>query len=164
MKINKVISVIKKKRNIKLFKDDVEGRMFLSDGFAAYDVSCFPNINTENELATVLNIDDPQNYTLEIQPMPDALLNLSPSETVQFSFASVVYSGVEYVFLTCGDKTYAVNAAYMKPFGFDEMVYIAESEKGAMIIVGGLVELAYILPENIDQTIKDELEEIMRRL
>lgn len=164
MKIKKVISVIKKRRTIRLFKSPAGDRQLLSDGYAAYDVSSFPDINTEEQLAAVLSIDKPQDYSIEIAPIPEILLDLPMSEGTQLFYTSVVFGGVEYVFFTANGEIYAVDRTYLKPFDIDEMFYVTKSEKGPVIIAGGLTEFAYIFPMQINEDMKQELEQIIKKL
>jgi len=164
MKLNKIISLIKKSTSITLFKDEVSGRILISNGAAAYDVSCFPNIETEDELAAVLGIDKVDDHVFSIRDIPEIMYDPQITNALTLCKIEIRYSGKDYVFFEDDESIYAVDKAYLKPFDEEDLFYVSVSEKGTLILVGGLVMQGFICPLNINDELKFELAKVVKKV
>jgi len=163
MKLQKAINIIKKSTSITLLRND-SGRRLLSNGAAAYDVSGFPEIETEGELAAVLGINKPKDHVFAITDIPEILNTNAETIYAEQLATSVCFGGEEVVLFDCG-KIYAVHAEYLKPFEEDDLFHCTPLPDGGCVIsAGGLITTGYIMPVSVsDDRMITDISEIAKR-
>ena len=163
MKIQKAINIIKKSPSITLWRDEATGTQMITDGYAVYDVSCWPYIEKEEELAAILGIDDMKKHTFVIGEMPDAI---KPGEAALY--ADRIYVTLEfgdrYTFFDVGGKIIAVKEKFLSPFGEDAVYKYRKSGESGLVEIGGLIAEGFIAPCVIGDTLKREIERVFRGL
>lgn len=165
MKLQKAISIIKKSTSINLWKDD-SGRYLLSNGVAAYDVSGFPYIESESELAAVLGIDKVDDHVFSITDIPKIIKDcmIGERQAAVPQAITICFDGTEFALLEAGGTLYPVDSKYLRPFGDDDLFYFKPIAGGAgVFLVGGLDISGYIMPAPISDTVYSEIKNISNR-
>ena len=165
MKLQKAIDIIKKSTSINLWKDD-SGRCLLSNGVAAYDVSGFPYIESESELAAVLGIDKVDDHVFAITDIPQIIKDciMGDKQAAVPLAVTISFDGTEYALFEANNKLYPVDSRYLKPFGDDDLYYFIPTAAGAGIfLAGGLDISGYIMPASISDTVYSEIKNISDR-
>ena len=160
MKLQKAVNIIKKSSTIILFQED--DRKLLSDGYAAYDVSIFPTIETEEQLAAVLGISKIKDHTFTIKEIPEIFEDESKTQHARLFFTKMIIDGDEFVLFDCGE-IYAVRAEYLKPFEDDDLFKFIHTGDSCMILGGGFITTGYIFPITFGKKNMEEISEIARR-
>lgn len=164
MKTQKAINIIKKSPSISLWRDEGTGTQLLSNGYAAYDVSGWPYIEKEEELASILGIDDMDKHTFSIGEIPDICRPRNNGIPADRKFVTIAFGGGTFTFLDVDGKIIAVNPKYLLPFDSEALYEYVESEDGVIISVGGFIKEGYILPAKVEQKYITALEEVYRGL
>lgn len=162
MKLQKAINIVKKSPSILLWYDESTATQMISNGYAAYDVSGWPRIETESELAAILGIDDTDKHTFTIGELPD-ICRQRPGGTYAERLYTVVEYGDEYGFFDIGGgEIVAVRQKVLSPFG-DEVNYKYHKD-GNIIEVGGIIAEGYVMPMKIGDELKEQLGRIVKGL
>ena len=149
MKINKILSVIRKSTSIILYQDIVENIQLLSNGAAAYDISSLPKISTESELAGMLGIDDMSKHAFSIQSIPSAISDNGFADATSTNILlgiSLCLGGEEYSLVEGGDVFYAYKSKYLSPLESEDLLYLTRQ---GMLLAGGLTVTGYIMPYSV---------------
>ena len=160
MKLQKAINIIKKSTSIILYQS--ESRKLMSNGYAVYDVSDFPTIDTEEQLAAVLGISKMEDHIFAIEEIPEIFEDESKMQHARQLFTGIIIKGDEFVLFDCGE-IYAVRAEYLKPFEDDDLFKFIHTGDRCMILGGGLITTGYILPISVGEKTMEEICEIARR-
>lgn len=162
MKLQKAINIVKKSPSILLWYDESTATQMISNGYAAYDVSGWPCIETESELAAILGIDDTDKHTFTIGALPDNCKQ-RPGGTYVERLYTVVEYGDEYEFFDIGGgEIIAVRQKVLSPFGDD--VNYKYHKDGNIIEVGEIIAEGYVMPMKIDDGLKEQLSRIVKGL
>lgn len=149
MKINKILSVIKKSTSIILFQDIENNVQLLSNGAAAYDISSLPKISTESELAGMLGIDDMSKHAFNIQPVPSVISDAGFADATStdiFFGLSICLGGEEFSLVDGGNVFYAYKSKHLSPFESEDLLYLTRQ---GILLAGGLTVTGYIMPYSV---------------
>lgn len=164
MKLQKALNIIKRSPSISLWRDESSGTQLLSNGYAAYDVSSWPFIETQEELAAILGIDDMKKHTFNIGEIPNICRPRNDGIPADRKYITINYRGYDHTFLDANGKIIAVNPKYLSPFDEGALYEYIDCDDGEIIAVGGFIKDGYVLPQLPDQKYKAALEEIYRGL
>ena len=162
MKLQKALNIIKKSPSISLWRDEATGTQLLSNGYAAYDVSNWPFIETQEELAAILGIDDMKKHTFNIGEIPNICRPRNDGIPADRKYITINHRGYDHTFLDANGKIIIVEPKYLYPFDEDALYEYIDCEDGQIIAVGGFIKEGYVLPRSPDQKFKAAVEEIYR--
>ncbi len=162
MKLQKALNIIKKSPSISLWRDEATGTQLLSNGYAAYDVSNWPFIETQEELAAILGIDDMKKHTFNIGEIPNICRPRNDGIPADRKYITINHRGCDHTFLDANGKIIIVEPKYLSPFDEEALYEYIDCEDGQIIAVGGFIKEGYVLPRSPGQIFKAAVEEIYR--
>lgn len=161
MKLQKAINIVKKSPSIMLWRDDATGVQMITNGYAVYDVSGWPYIEKEEELAAILGIDDMDKHTFSIGELPNICKQRSGGQYAERLFTTVEYDDSYAFFAVNDNKIITVKEKLLSPFGDDANYKYYKDDN--IIEVGGIIAEGYVVPI-IANAIKEQLGRIIRGL
>lgn len=165
MNKKKVIALISKSIGITLYQD-IDGSSWLSNGYALYNMGKFPHCESEDEVASVLGLNEKQAAGTKITisdhfPFARGTMKLITG-LFPVSF-SIKTAGRTLYILTNGNLSVAVavDETYLKPFVMsDEVSYNAYAYGDHIALLEvcyGMINVGYICPYRLDSDHIDKM-------
>ncbi|MBO5449791.1 MAG: hypothetical protein J5994_10780 [Ruminococcus sp.] len=158
MKIPAILSVMKKKKSLGICRIGTE-EQYVTDGQAAYNISCLPFVSPE-QLLSMMGIPEGKmsDYYIEFKPDLEKIItggfsNGYTDQMIERSKICIMYMGGIYEPLEFSCGTVFVDCKFLKPFdGMEYDLYERHSETDNTSIIAvkaGFLLLGLIIPTNI---------------
>lgn len=165
MKLSKVFSLLKQKKNIVIMQG--EDCQWIGDGYAMYPIYGLPDF-TEHNLRILLDVkeDDWHKYRCEFkEKVSFSEKDCVPGEIPLIDAKMTINrKGVNFLPLTCNKTVYFIDYKYTKPLGDEYISYnYRTGERGGIIaLMEGLVLRGVVAPILPDKDLVSDLREVCK--